>query len=138
MPSRSAGADCLGSKQGFAKIHTAADPAAPDWSQMLNTPLLSRPPYHVPGNDELLDLARSLENAKQADVAIEALNRIFRHVARTAVDLHCPVGNPAHHLAGEELAARSLHANVLTTVALACRLQNHRARGENLGLAVCQ
>src|ERR1700756_1317191 len=55
------------------------------------------------GDDQLLDLARSLVQTEETRVAVEALDGDFLHVAGTAVDLHAAVGDAVDHLRGEEL-----------------------------------
>src|SRR5580658_8512712 len=47
---------------------------------------------HVAGDDELLDLARALIEAEEANVTIEALDAEIRDVARAAMDLHGAIG----------------------------------------------
>src|SRR5258708_2683375 len=91
---------------------------------------------HVAGNDQLLDLARAFVEPEQPDVAVEALDAEIGDVARAAMDLHRAVGDPAHHLAGEILAAGGLGRDALAGILPPCRVEHHRARGIGLGAAV--
>src|SRR5580658_598562 len=56
---------------------------------------------HVPGDDHLLDLARTFVDPEEPGIAVEALDGDATHVARAAVNLHGSVGYPVHHLAAE-------------------------------------
>lgn len=48
------------------------------------------------GLNGLLDLRNALMDPEQADIAVEAFDPLFGHIARTTVNLHGPVGDPAH------------------------------------------
>ena len=96
------------------------------------------PAQQLPGNHQLLDLARTFVQSEKPHVAIEALDGVLLHVTRTAVDLHAAVGNAADHFRRKKLAARCLHRDRFACVALACRIECHAAGGIDLGLAVGQ
>ena len=93
-------------------------------------------PHHVSGDDELLDLAGAFVEAQQADVAVEALDCVFGHVAGAAVDLHGAVGDLADHFGAEQLAGRGFEGDVFAGVALARGFEHHAARGVGLGAGI--
>src|SRR5664280_3804671 len=95
---------------------------------------LSRVAHHLPGDDELLDLAGSLVDAKQARVAIEALDGDAPHVACAAVYLYRAIGDAPNRLAGEVLAAGGCHAPVRPAVVGAGTLEHERAGSQVFGL----
>src|SRR6185437_8803866 len=82
------------------------------------------------------DLRGAFIEAEEAGVAVEALDRRFRHVTGAAEDLDGAVGDSADHLAGEVFAAGGDDAGVLASVALARRIEDHAPRGVGFGPAV--
>src|SRR5258707_4673465 len=80
---------------------------------------------HVAGNDQLLDLARAFVEPEQPDVAVEALDAEIGDVARAAMDLYRAVGDPAHHLAGEILAAGGFGRDALAGILAPRRVEHH-------------
>src|SRR5687767_8675461 len=68
-------------------------------------------------DDELLDLARALENAEQPHVAVKPFDCVILHVTGAAVDLHRTVGHAAAHLGGKIFAARRFDRDAGAVVA---------------------
>src|SRR5579872_3170281 len=60
------------------------------------------------GDDQALDLAGSLPNAIDPQLAEKPLGNVLAHIAPAAEDLHRPVGDPIGHLGGRELGDRAL------------------------------
>src|ERR1700677_680299 len=89
---------------------------------------------HLPGDDELLNLAGSLVDTEEARVAIEALDGDAPHVARATVYLYGAIGDAPDRLAREVLAGGGCHASVRAAVVGAGTLQHERTRGEVFGL----
>src|SRR5579871_1713893 len=71
------------------------------WPSGPRGPLAAAPADQGAADDQPLDLARSLIQAQQADVAVDPLDRDLPHVPGTAVYLHGQVGHPARHLGAE-------------------------------------
>src|SRR5260370_21315269 len=84
---------------------------------------------HVAGNDQPLYLARALVQPEHPAVAGEALAAEIGDVARAAMDLHRAVGDPAHHLAGEILAAGGFGRDALPGILAPRRREHPRALG---------
>src|SRR4051794_10991438 len=61
-----------------------------------------------PGDDQLLDLGRALEDVVDLRVAVPALHRELPRVAVAAQDLDRPLGRPHGNLAGLQLGHRAL------------------------------
>src|SRR5205085_10620725 len=93
---------------------------------------------HLPGDDELLDLARAFVDAEQPRVAVEALDRDAAHVARAAVDLHRAVGHAADGLRADVLRRRRPEPGVRAGSERPGALQHQRAGGQRVGLRVGQ
>src|SRR3954447_19779412 len=105
----------------------------PSRRALLPTSAASPARNHRPADQDLLDLRGALVEPEEARVAIEMLDRVVRHVAGAAEDLHGPVGDAADHLAGEVFAASGLDTDVGAAVALPGGVEHHRARGIGLG-----
>src|SRR4051812_43520 len=91
------------------------------------------------GDDRALDLAGALPDALHPQLAEETLGHVLAHVAATAEHLDGAVGDPARHLAAEELHHRALCVRDLEIGAAVQRsghLVEHRASREHLGEAV--
>src|SRR4051794_1408419 len=94
-------------------------------------------PRDGPGDHQLLDLGRALEDVVDLRVAVHPLDRELARVAVAAEDLHGPLGGPDGDLAGLELAHRAL--GVLELVAVAAHPRgapDEQAGGVDLELHV--
>src|SRR5438552_2845373 len=91
---------------------------------------------HVAGDDQLLDLAGALENAEQADIAVEAFDAVFGEIAGAAEDLQGAIGDTTAGFRREELGAGRFGADVESQVAAPGGIDDHRAGGVDLRLAV--
>src|SRR5262245_53808762 len=68
------------------------------------------------GDDRLLNLTSAFVNTQQADVAIEALNLVFRHVSRATVDLHGAVGDAAHRFGAKVFGGSDVCRDALASI----------------------
>src|SRR5208283_2965192 len=75
-------------------------------------------PEHLPGDDELLDLAGAFVDPEQPYVAVQPFDRHAADVPGAAVDLDCAVSDPADRLAGEILRRRRCEPPVGARVVL--------------------
>src|SRR5512134_735433 len=71
----------------------------------------------VAGDDDALDLVRSLEDPVDAGIAIEPFGPHLRRVSHASVELYGPVHDPIERLRAEVLADRRLAAEPLPCVA---------------------
>src|SRR6185369_14622868 len=94
--------------------------------------------HHVARDDELLDLSGAFINAKQPDVAVEALDAVIADVPGATENLHRTIGDAAAHLGCEQFRAGRLSAHTQSVVSPARRVQHHAARRIDFRLAVGQ
>ena len=93
-------------------------------------------PEHLPGDDELLDLAGAFVDPEQPYVAVQPFDRHATDVPGAAVDLDRTVSDPADRLAGEILRRRRCEPPVGARLVLERGVEHQGAGREVLGLRV--
>src|SRR5712671_4106071 len=93
-------------------------------------------PEHLPGDDELLDLAGAFVDPEQPYVAVQPLDRDAADVPGAAVDLDRAVGNTADGFAGEVFRGRGNEPPVGARVVLSGGVEHQGPGREVLGLRV--